>query len=425
MTETNVSVVRGWCPGALRPMESGDGLIVRIHTRSGALSCADLQEIAGIAQRYGNGLIDLTRRANIQIRGVNSETIGDLHVDLSALGLLDATPQSEAVRNVMVSPLAGIDPTEPCDLRPIAWELEHHLENDPALWQLPGKFGFIVDGGGSLSLDHERADIRIKGVLHDGEPMAAIGIDTDIGIDWIAAVLPEVAADSALRIARGYLELRGNGDRARIREFPASLRAQLHALVADPHDALSAVPAHEQRQAPLGILDHEGAVYATGLAVPFGRIEAGSLSAFTRSAAALGVTDFRLSPWRALYAVVFDQTTAEQLVGTAQAHDFIIDSSDPLRAIDACPGAPACLSSTLDTRTAARCLAPLLGELGCRSLHVSGCSKGCARSKPADLVLVGAGDRFGIVRNGTTRDEPGLFVGSEEIAQLPNILEKS
>ena len=28
--------VRGWCPGALRPMESGDGLIVRLRPRAGA-----------------------------------------------------------------------------------------------------------------------------------------------------------------------------------------------------------------------------------------------------------------------------------------------------------------------------------------------------------------------------------------------------
>ncbi len=64
------SSVRGWCPGALRPMESGDGLIVRLRPRCGTLRAADVRAIADIAARYGNGLIDLTRRANIQMRGL-------------------------------------------------------------------------------------------------------------------------------------------------------------------------------------------------------------------------------------------------------------------------------------------------------------------------------------------------------------------
>ncbi|MGY4427317.1 sulfite reductase beta subunit-like hemoprotein [Bradyrhizobium sp. JR6.1] len=47
--------IKGWCPGALRPMQSGDGLVVRIRPRGGRLDAAQAAGIAELAARYGNG----------------------------------------------------------------------------------------------------------------------------------------------------------------------------------------------------------------------------------------------------------------------------------------------------------------------------------------------------------------------------------
>lgn len=66
--------VKGWCPGALRPMPSGDGLIVRIRPFCGALSLEQARGLAALARRLGNGHIDLTRRANLQLRGLWTST---------------------------------------------------------------------------------------------------------------------------------------------------------------------------------------------------------------------------------------------------------------------------------------------------------------------------------------------------------------
>ena len=161
--ELVVSQVRGWCPGALRPMQSGDGLIVRLRPR-GHLTPAQLLAIAALAERHGNGLIDLTRRANIQMRGVEGESLPALWAALAELDLLDAGAEAEAVRNVLSSPLAGIDKSELLDPRPLVASLESALAHRSELWALPAKFCFVVDGGGALSLDEERADIRLLAV---------------------------------------------------------------------------------------------------------------------------------------------------------------------------------------------------------------------------------------------------------------------
>ena len=65
-----MSRVRGWCPSAHRPMASGDGLLVRVKPRMGRLSAKSMQTVCQLADRYGNGMIDLTSRGNLQIRGV-------------------------------------------------------------------------------------------------------------------------------------------------------------------------------------------------------------------------------------------------------------------------------------------------------------------------------------------------------------------
>lgn len=419
MTERNTKNVRGWCPGALKPMESGDGLIVRLRAHAGALSAKDLLAIAGIAQRYGNAVIDLTRRANVQIRGVMQDTLAALWSDLSMLELLDPSWEAEAVRNVMVNPLAGIDKAEVCDVRGIAKELEHHLLEDQSLWQLPSKFGFVVDGGGLLSLDEERADIRLKAIQLGGETKVALGIDGPKGTTWLGAADPEAVADTAICAGHAFLEVCGPNLRLRMRDLPEVARSRIQAALATQLAPVKQLPLTGQARPMLGKLERNGVVFAAGIAAPFGRIEAETLQALSALSIKLGVKEFRLSPWRCFYAAVSDERTAETLLAAARAHSLIIDAADPLLAIDACPGAPACRSTRLDTRATARRLAPHLNELGCRSLHVSGCAKGCARSKPADLVLVGAGDRFGIVRQGTAQSEPEGFVAPARITQLP------
>ena len=80
---------KGWCPGAHRPMQSGDGMIVRVRPRLSQISAAQAKGLARLARQYGNGQIDLTNRANLQLRGLLPDAVAPVVEDLSALGLLD------------------------------------------------------------------------------------------------------------------------------------------------------------------------------------------------------------------------------------------------------------------------------------------------------------------------------------------------
>ena len=96
--------IRGWCPGALQPMLSGDGLVIRIRPDGGRLVPDQAAGISRLALAHGSGLIDLTSRANIQVRGVTEAGYRPLIEGLAALGLIDESPEDEARRNIVTAP---------------------------------------------------------------------------------------------------------------------------------------------------------------------------------------------------------------------------------------------------------------------------------------------------------------------------------
>lgn len=395
--------VKGWCPGIARPMPSGDGLIVRVRPRCGALALETVTALAGLAERLGNGHVDLTRRANLQLRGLTEDALPELQVSLAELGLLDPDSETEAVRNVMVAPLAGLDPDQPFDVRPIAAAIEDALMSDVRLHALPGKFGILVDGGGLVSIASERADICLAAI---GD-LVAFGLDRPEGTHWLGAIAPHRAAATVVAAAHAFLRA---GVFGRMRNLSEGAFAQLRgALALSP---ITQIPAPGGRK--LGVLPN-----MVGIAAPFGRLDAGQLGRFAELAADAGVAEVRLSPWRAFYAGTRDEETARALVTAARRIGLIVDSHDPLLQVEACPGAPDCASSSVDARGDARRVAAIAALHDYRgSIHVSGCAKGCARSLPSDLVLVGTSGRYGLVRSGTSRDPAIRLIGTQDFEAL-------
>lgn len=423
MTAVASAPVRGSCPGALRPMESGDGLIVRVRPHAGRISLDVAANLAEAAGRFGNGEIDLTRRANLQLRGVTPETLEPLQQALDALGLLDASAGAEAARNIVVSPLAGVDPTELSDVTPLALELEARLAADRRLWNLPIKFGFVVDGGGMLSLDGERGDIRLKAVSRSE---IAVGVDSATGVRWLGSTTAAEAIEVAAGAALSFLGTQAPGSRSRMSELSPALTAAIAEEIAPLLRKLDPAPSMSPRGGKLGVVTRGGWTFAVGLAAPFGRVTAPMLLKLSGSVAEAGAQELRVSPWRSFYVPVSAPSSAHETIAAAGRLGFLTDDRDPLTQIDACPGAPACRSASADTRRVAREVAMLMPKLGGTGrVHVSGCAKGCACSLPRPLVLVGAGNRLAVIRNGRADSAPEFFISAVDIERLPELLEQT
>src|SRR6202012_2130830 len=148
----------GWCRSALRTMLSGDGYLSRLHFSCGIVSSQQARTIALLARRLGNGFIDLTRRANLQVRGVSEAAIPRLQEALLANGLIAEEARGAAIPNVLASPLAGRDRKALIDIRPLVREVEVRLVADSPR-DLPAKFCITIEDGGRFSLRDVTADL--------------------------------------------------------------------------------------------------------------------------------------------------------------------------------------------------------------------------------------------------------------------------
>ncbi|MGB3022311.1 MAG: precorrin-3B synthase, partial [Methyloceanibacter sp.] len=124
---TAAPAIKGWCPTLLSPMQSGDGWLARVKPTASTVTAEAARIVAGAASRHGNGHIDLTSRANLQLRGLTPRSAEQLAEIIIGAGLASANPAAEAVRNVMASPLGSDDATASFDAHASAREIESML----------------------------------------------------------------------------------------------------------------------------------------------------------------------------------------------------------------------------------------------------------------------------------------------------------
>jgi precorrin-3B synthase len=320
-------------------------------------------------EAFGNGVVEITARGNLQIRGLRPETAAPCAEALIALGIADAPP-------VMIGPLAGRDPLEFADPRGIAAAIA-------AGWPegLAAKTSVVVDGGGALHLDAVAADLRLVAV--EGNGWLLLRREAR----WLARLDAREAAEAVLR------ELRRLGPR-RGREVAGESR-----IVPPPARA----PAE-----PIGW----HAAGALGVAGAFGTLDAPILASFAQALPPQAL--LRPAPGRALLALGIDAEEGAALRTTAARLGLVTDSADPRRRIAACPGRPACASAEVETRPLAAALAELPELPG--TIHVSGCAKGCAHPGPAAITLVGRNGGFGLIRAGGPGDLPACHLAPGEVA---------
>lgn len=394
---TAAPAIKGWCPTLLSPMQSGDGWLARVKPSAGCVSAAAARLIADAASSHGNGHIDLTSRANFQIRGLTARSAEEFAETIIGAGFANTNPLLEAARNVMASPLGPDDPSAAFDSHALARDIEAMLAGEPALWALPSKFGVLVDGGGVLPLADVSADIMVRS--RDGG--LAVHLD---GATLVAHCASSSLTETVRALSLAFLRLS-----AQRNEPPSRMRALAMAAgeeVIFAAGGLAAVHASPgltpETKSPISLIS---LVYqarsAFGAGLPFGRIEANALDALADLSERYGDGSLRTTPWRALLLTGIAASDAATLTEEVEALGLIADATDPRLNIFACVGAPSCQSASVDARGDAARLAATLGATRDDTFHVSGCSKSCAHRGAASLTLVGRDGRYDLIRNGS------------------------
>ena len=279
------------CPGVLRPWIADDGAIVRLRLVGGELTSQMLTDLMAVAARWADGTVFLTKRANLQLRGIDhakqdgTNCVPVEFVDaITAAGFLPA-PTHELVRNIMVSPLSGrVDGR--ADLFPIARQLDEALCAEPLFAGLSARFLFVLDDGRG-DLDHRSLDLGVMAV-DAGAAQIRVGSE-----HWGDVVELDAVPEVLLDLARKFLEVRGEGDDAlwHVDELPdggADLLGLNHAR--DLRTQVASLPA------PFGVIAQDDGLSVEHVEVPDGDLTHDLVVQLLARAK----RDVVVTPWRSL-----------------------------------------------------------------------------------------------------------------------------
>jgi precorrin-3B synthase len=238
----------------------------------------------------------------------------------------------------------------------------------------------------------------------DGATATPLGlIAPDDVCDTVVRLLRLIAAHG--RTARAADVLQSDGI--------ASFQAVVPGRLALPSPLTRRLPAE-----PVATHALKDDLYALGVGLAFGHVQADTLRALTETARMHDASWARPAFNRALLLGPLQRTKVKTLRDQARCLGFVVDRADPRRRIVACPGAPACASGLIASRDIAAALAgdlPFAGD-GV-ALHVSGCAKGCAHPAPVPLTIVGTERGCGIVHDGTARAVPSSYAAPGDLAE--------
>ena len=391
------------CPGLLRIVPALDGGICRIKLPGGLLSVDQALAVANAAEAFAGGVIEATNRGNLQIRGVGADHDG-LIARLLESGLGPSNPASDDVRNLMLSPTAGVDPHQRLDVRPLAARILHSLEHHPRFHELSPKFALSLDGGEGLAMLEHPHDLWLSALQVDGRTLLGFGLAGCPANDSpLAAVAPEAAHALVVAVLETFLDL-AHPDQARMRdllkEVPVSrfieqVAARLPQSLVIDQKVTAWRRSSIQPFAHIGTYPQaQAGVVAVGAGVPLGRLRPSMLRDAARLARELGDGYLCMTPWQSLTLrnVPADQSAAV-MEGLSQS-GLLVDAAQSLSKVVACTGSAACAKGLADTKADGLRLAALLQANGVsRAVHLSGCTRSCAAAHvaPVTLLAVSAG----------------------------------
>ncbi|WP_369811821.1 precorrin-3B synthase [Pseudomonas alabamensis] len=378
------------CPGLWRIVGARDGGICRIKLPGGVLSAAQADAVAEAAQRFAGGVIEATNRGNLQIRGVGADHQG-LIEPLLAAGLGPREAGSDDVRNLMLSPLAGLDPAALFDARPLAEQILALLEGTPRFHQLSAKFAVQLDVGEALAMLAHPHDLWLSGLELDGQPWLAFGL---AGCPATDAPLGAVPLNEGLNLVRAvlarFLDL-ASLEQTRMRQLletcPAARFLAGLGLPIRCDEPVRAWRRPAQAACWLGVLPQRHG-QALGLAPPLGRLTPAMLRSAAQLARVHGDGSLRVTPWQSL--VVPNAKAASLIDAQAQARQLglLTGPDQPLAQLIACTGSVGCAKGLADTKGDATILADLLPSGAPGRVHLSGCVRSCAAAHVAPVTLL-------------------------------------
>lgn len=428
--------------------------MTRLRIPGGVLRSFQLRELANVAKELTSGYVQITTRANLQLRLIQPKDAPDVLSRIQAVGLHTRGSGADNIRNLTMNPTAGIDPVELIDVQPLLQQLAHIIINDRAFYDLPRKFNIAYDGGGLIGSVEDTNDIGVKAVKHGDEVHFRIALGGATGHKAFARDLGVLVPPSEINkvvaaIVRVFIERGCRTDRKRARlkhllekmsfeEYLAlvekKLGKPLHRVPYDP--ATMRWASQELAHSHVGDFPQKqrGFNYI-GAAVPVGEITPRQMIRVAEIADLYGSGEIRLTVWQNFIIPNVPDAYVETAKKALRKVGFETTQSNIRSGLIACTGNSYCKFAQANTKGTARAIADHLEKKLALdtpiNIHLTGCPNSCAQHYMGDIgllatkvkgeeayhVFVGGG--FG----GNQAVGRQVFTGVS-ISELPLLLEK-
>lgn len=445
-----------------------DAFMCRLKIPGGLLKSYQLREVARISQELTSGYLQITTRANLQLRLIELKLAPELLRRLQSVGLSSKGSGADNIRNITANPTAGLDPEELMDTLPLCLELAQLIQNERGLHDLPRKFNVAFDGGGRIGTVEDTNDIGLKAVrietpLRSGEVEVPPGVYFRVKFggatghqtfarDAGLLIRPDQAIRFTLAAIRVYIAHGNRGDRKKARlkhlieqwtleRYVAEVEKQFGTpLLRVPAESPAAptIPPRPHPQVGVFAQKQPGLNYL-GVSVPVGNLTARQLLRLAEISDLYGSGEVRLTVWQNLIVPNIPDAYVETAKKALKRAGLDWQQSHLRSGLMACTGNAYCKFAATNTKAHALELAEYLEKKlkldQPLNIHLTGCPNSCAQHYMGDLGLLGTKVKV----SGETLEGYHVFVGGGfgehqavgrqvfsgvSVAQLKPLLEK-
>ena len=407
-----------------------DAFMSRLRIPGGVLKSYQLRELAHIAQQLTSGYVQVTTRANLQMRLIQPKDAPEFLQRIQAIGLHTRGSGADNIRNLTMNPTAGVDPVELIDVQPFVQQIAQVIINDRSFYDLPRKFNIAYDGGGLIGSVEDTNDIGVKAVKVGEEILFRIALGgatghksfaRDLGVVVPPAEITKVVA----AVVRVYIEhgCRTNRKRARLKhlletmsfdEYLALVEKKLGTTLKRAPYNVKQMRWASQELAHSHVGDYpqkqKGFSYV-GATCPVGHITPKQMLRVAELAELYGSGEVRLTVWQNFIVPNVPDAFVPTLKKALDRAGLPTKQSNLASGVIACTGNSYCKFAQANTKGhALEVIKQLEKKLELDqpvNIHVTGCPNSCAQHYIGDIGCLGTKVKVG----GESVDAYHLFVG--------------
>lgn len=405
--------------------------MLRVRIPGGRTTSYRLRVLAELAAAYGNGLMDITTRQQVQVRHLKIEDIPTVFAKMEEVGLTSVQTGMDTVRNVMTCPVSGLSPDEVVESAGIVRALTEEILNNAAYTNLPRKCNVAVTGCPHNCLHMETQDVALVpayyDVGHDRCPGFNVLVGGKLGSGGYRVASPLnlfVNPIDALDVCRAIIQIyrdhgpRENRAQARlaflleewgVERFRAEVELRVgKTLVPAGSDARN-VAEHDH----VGIFrQRERGMNYVGLKVLVGRMTGDKAGQIAGLAERYGNGEVRIGPNQSVVIPNVSDRVVGNLAEEPLVKEFAYNPSPLYKGLVSCVGSDYCNLAVIETKgravETAKALELRLGSmLKPITMNWSGCPAGCGNHLVADVGLLGKRAKV----DGKVTDAVDIYVG--------------